>query len=51
MGIELDKSKNDSLSNGNREISKKDSKTKIYIIPTNEEFVIAQDTYKLIKNL
>ncbi|MAD41644.1 MAG: acetate kinase [Arcobacter sp.] len=51
MGIELDKVKNNSLSSGIREISKKNSKTKIYIIPTNEELVIAQDTYKLIKDL
>lgn len=51
MGIELDKVKNNNLSSGIREISKKNSKTKIYIIPTNEELVIAQDTYKLIKDL
>ena len=36
---------------GNREISNKKSKTKIYIIPTNEELVIATDTYKLTKSL
>lgn len=47
MGIELDKEKNLSLETGKREISKKNSKTKIYVIPTNEEFVIAKDTYKL----
>ena len=49
MGIELDDLKNNSLKTGIREISKKNSKTKIYVIPTNEEFVIARDTYNLTK--
>ena len=49
MGIELDKEKNNLLLPLTREINKKSSKTKIFIIPTNEEFVIAQDTYNLIK--
>jgi acetate kinase len=30
-------------------ISTKDSKVKVYVIPTNEELVIAQDTFKLTK--
>lgn len=49
IGIELDKSKNKVRSSENREINKSSSKVKIYVIPTNEEFVIAQDTYKLLK--
>ncbi|MFA6742475.1 MAG: acetate kinase [Arcobacteraceae bacterium] len=49
MGIELDTEKNRVRELGNREISKKDSRTKIYIIPTNEELVIAKDTYNLVK--
>ncbi|MDD3055093.1 MAG: acetate kinase [Aliarcobacter sp.] len=49
MGIELDTEKNRVRELGNREISKKDSKTKIFIIPTNEELVIAKDTYNLVK--
>ena len=49
MGIEIDKEKNKIRESGNREISNKNSKTKIYIIPTNEELVIAKDTYKLAK--
>ncbi len=32
-----------------REISKPDSKVKLYVIPTNEELVIARDTLKLTK--
>lgn len=50
MGIELDVEKNRVRELGNREISKKDSRTKIYIIPTNEELVIAKDTYNLVKS-
>jgi acetate kinase len=50
MGIELDTEKNKVRELGNREISKKDSRTKIYIIPTNEELVIAKDTYNLVKS-
>lgn len=51
MGIELDSKKNSSKESGIREISKDSSKTKIFIIPTNEELVIAQDTYKLTKSI
>ena len=49
MGIELDVEQNKIREAGNREISNKTSKTKIYIIPTNEELVIAKDTYNLTK--
>ena len=51
MGIEIDVEKNKVREAGNREISNKNSKTKIYIIPTNEELVITTDTYKLTKSL
>jgi acetate kinase len=50
MGIELDVERNRVRELGNREISKKDSRTKIFIIPTNEELVIAKDTYNLVKS-
>ena len=33
-----------------REISTNDSKIPVYVIPTNEELMIAQDTYNIIKN-
>jgi acetate kinase len=50
MGIELDLERNRIREAGNREISKKDSRTKIFVIPTNEELVIARDTYLLTKS-
>ena len=49
MGVELDHDKNALRADENREINKETSKTKIFVIPTNEEFVIANDTYKLTK--
>ncbi|MGB5792124.1 acetate kinase [Poseidonibacter sp.] len=49
MGIKLDKEKNINRMDGNREINHDDSRTKIFIIPTNEELVIAKDTYELTK--
>jgi len=49
MGIEIDKEKNKIRNSEKREINKESSKTKIYVIPTNEEFVIANDTYNLVK--
>jgi acetate kinase len=32
-----------------RDISGKDSKVKVLVIPTNEELVIARETYALVK--
>jgi len=49
MGIEIDDEKNNIISSQPREIQSKNSKTKIFVIPTNEEFVIARDTYELTK--
>ena len=49
MGVKIDKEKNEKRIDGNREINKEDSQTKIFIIPTNEELVIAKDTYELTK--
>ena len=49
MGVAIDEKKNLIKSNKTREISSSKSKVKIYVIPTNEEFVIAKDTYKLTK--
>ena len=32
-----------------QEISNEDSKVKVYVVPTNEELMIARDTAKLVK--
>lgn len=31
------------------EVSTKDSKVKVYVVPTNEELMIARETLKLVK--
>lgn len=48
FGIKLDKEKN-KIRGKEAEISAEDSKVKIYIVPTNEEIVIAKDAYELTK--
>lgn len=48
FGIKLDKEKN-TIRGEEAEISTVDSKAKIYIVPTNEEIVIAKDAYELTK--
>ncbi|MEN8717664.1 MAG: acetate kinase [Sulfurovum sp.] len=48
MGLELDTNKNDQRSDDARDIATSGSTGKIFVIPTNEEFVIANDTYKVV---
>ena len=48
FGIKLDVEKN-KIRGEEAEISSEDSKVKIYIVPTNEEIVIARDAYELTK--
>lgn len=48
FGIKLDLEKN-KIRGEEAEISSEDSKVKIYIVPTNEEIVIARDAYELTK--
>ncbi len=51
MGIKIDDSINDVTRGENTILSTADSKVKVAVIATNEELVIATDTYKLTKNL
>ncbi len=46
FGMRMDKDKNDSYSCGIKDISGKNSQTKILVIPTNEELMIAREAYK-----
>ena len=49
-GLKYDEKKNLNPGRGNEiELSTSDSKIKAYIIPTNEELVIARETYRLVK--
>ncbi len=48
LGIQLDDKLNQAGEKGEREISIKESRVKIFVIPTNEELVIALDTMRII---
>ena len=49
LGLEIDLEKNEEKNNGSiRDISGKNSKVKVLIIPTNEELVIARETVELL---
>lgn len=50
FGLELDHSKNETRSKEIREINTPNSKTKILVIPTNEEIEIAHQVYELLLN-
>jgi acetate kinase len=48
LGIEVDNNRNSDSVIGEREISSKESKSRIFVIPTNEELVIAIDTMRIV---
>ena len=48
MGVKIDEEKNN-IRAKEVEISTKDSKIRVFVIPTNEELVIARDTMNLVK--
>lgn len=48
MGLDLDEEKNNEFRSEGK-VSKEDSKVEIWVVPTDEELMIAQDTLDLIK--
>ena len=48
LGVKIDKKANE-IKGEEIEISTKDSKVKVYIVPTNEELMIARETLNLVK--
>lgn len=50
LGIEIDSDKNNTRGKA-VEISKDGSKVKVFVIPTNEELMIARDTKEIVNNL
>ncbi len=50
LGIKLDEEKN-LMKDGEREITTTDSMVKVFVIPTNEELLIALDTAKIVRDL
>lgn len=52
LGIELDEAANETMRRGKEgEISTANSKVKVYVLPTNEELVIARDTKAIVEAL
>ncbi|MCK5028689.1 MAG: acetate kinase, partial [Bacteroidales bacterium] len=51
LGVDFDVEKNDKSRGEDLEITKPDSKTKVFVVTTNEELVIAQDTQKIVSSL
>ena len=49
FGIKLDKEYNQKIKGDEAEISSKDSKVRVFVVPTNEELMIARETAELIK--
>ena len=49
LGFNIDENKN-SVRGKIKEISTDDSKIKVFVIPTNEELMIARETVKLVNN-
>ncbi len=50
LGIQLDTKANDTLKGAEGMISAPDSRVKIFVIPTNEELVVARETRRLLLN-
>ncbi|HCA78612.1 MAG TPA: acetate kinase [Bacteroidetes bacterium] len=51
LGIEIDEQANDQLVGGKEgEMGAADGKIKLYVIPTNEELLIARDTVRSVRN-
>jgi len=50
LGLIFDEAKNDGLRARQELLSANDSKVKVITIPTNEELVIADETYRLVSN-
>jgi len=50
LGVEIDRAKNKEMRGGREgEISTPESKVRVYVIPTNEELLIARDTRELVE--
>ena len=49
FGVDFDKTKNDGLRGKDAIITKEDSKTTVMVVTTDEELVIANDTFELVK--
>ena len=51
LGIKFDHEANKGVRGKEKKISAPDSKVAVYIVPTNEELVIARDTKSIVEKL
>lgn len=51
FGVTLDEERNRVRSSSPRRITTDDSKVEVLVVPTNEELLIARDTYRIVKQL
>ncbi len=51
IGIELDSAKNEAALGKELEITQPDSKVKVIVVPTDEELMIAKDTFNIVSKL
>jgi acetate kinase len=51
LGLRLDPARNDAARGVEAEISPEGSPARVYVIPTNEELLIARDTYRIVVGL
>ena len=51
LGLKFDKAANAGTRGVEKKISADDSKVAVYVIPTNEELVIARDTKAIVENM
>ncbi len=50
LGLEFDDTKNKGVRGKEKELTKDSSRVKVWIVPTDEELVIARDTYDIVKS-
>jgi acetate kinase len=51
LGLALDRAANDAARGREAEISAPGSRTRVFVVPTNEELLIARDTYRIVSGL
>lgn len=51
MGVKIDADLNEKASRGENKFSTEDSKVQVWVLPTNEELLIARDTKEIVENL
>ena len=51
LGIQIDSEHNKAVAGKEAEISTPDSRVRVMVIPTNEELLIARDTFRVVRGL